>query len=324
MQRRHLLLNATALASTLALSLGAHARTDWPSKPVRIVVPVSPGGSLDTLARTLAKELQPRLQQPVVVDNVPGGGSNIAFGQVAKAQPDGYTLLLGWDSLIINPSLYSSVPYTLQQFSPVTLAITSPQVLLVGSKLPVKDLKEFIEAARKADGKLTLANAGSGSPGHLAGTLFETHTGVKFTNVPYKGGAPAVADLLAGHVDALIVTLPAALQHVRSGKLKALGVSSARRVGGAPEIPTLAEAGLPGYELNSWQGFFTPTGTPGDVVKRLHKEIVATLNERSIRDQLVQQGFEIVASSPEELAKELAVLTPRWAKLVQDSGAKVD
>lgn len=324
MQRRHLLLNATALASTLALSLVAQAKTDWPSKPVRIVVPVSPGGSLDMLARTLAKELQPRLQQPVVVDNVPGGGSNIAFGQVAKAQPDGYTLLLGWDSLIINPSLYSSVPYTLQQFSPVTLAITSPQVLLVGSKLPVKDLKEFIDAARKADGKLTLANAGSGSPGHLAGTLLETHTGVKFTNVPYKGGAPAVADLLAGHVDALIVTLPAALQHVRSGKLKALGVSSARRVGGAPEIPTLAEAGLPGYELNSWQGFFTPAGTPGDVVKRLHKEIVAALNERSIREQLVQQGFEIVGSSPEELARELAVLTPRWAKLVQDSGAKVD
>lgn len=324
MQRRHLLLNAAALAGTLTLSLGAQAKTDWPTKTVRIVVPVSPGGSLDTLARTIAKDLQTRLQQPVVVDNVPGAGSNIAFGQVAKAQPDGYTLLLGWDSLIINPSLYSSVPYTLQQFSPVTLAITSPQVLLVGSKLPVKNLKEFTEAARKADGKLILANPGSGSPGHLAGTLFETHTGVKFTNVPYKGGAPAVADLLAGHVDALFVTLPAALQHVRSGKLTALGVSSARRVGGAAEIPTLAEAGLPGYELNSWQGFFTPAGTPEDIVKRLNKEIVEILRDRGIREQLVSQGFEIVGSSPEELAKELALLTPRWAKLVQASGAKVD
>lgn len=324
MQRRHLLLNSFALAGTLALPLSTMAKTDWPTKPLRIVVPVSPGGSLDTLARTIAKELQPRLQQSVVVDNVPGAGSNIAFGQVAKAQPDGYTLLLGWDSLIINPSLYNAVPYTLQQFSPITLAITSPQVLLVGSKLPVKDLREFIDAARKADGKLTLANAGSGSPGHLAGTLLETQAKVKFTNIPYKGGAPAVADLLAGHVDALIVTLPAALQHVRSGKLKALGVTSTRRTTGAADIPTLAEAGLPGYELNSWQGFFTPTGTPNDIVKRLNKEIVEVLRDRGIREQLVSQGFEIVGSSPEELAKELSVLTPRWAKLVQDSGAKVD
>ena len=324
MQRRHLLLNAAALATSFGLATRAHAKSDWPSKPIRIVVPVSPGGSLDTLARTLAKELQPRLQQPVLVDNVPGAGSNIAFGQVAKAQPDGYTLLLGWHSLIINPSLYASVPYTLQQFSPITLAITSPQVLLVGSKLPVNHLKEFIDAARKAEGKLTLANAGSGSPGHLAGTLLETHTGVKFTNVPYRGGAPAVADLLAGHVDALIVTLPAALQHVRSGKLKALGVTSARRATGAADIPTLAEAGLTGYELNSWQGFFTPAGTPDDVVKRLNKEFVDVLRDRGIRDQLVGQGFEIVASSPEELSRELATLTPRWAKLVQDSGAKVD
>jgi tripartite-type tricarboxylate transporter receptor subunit TctC len=209
MQRRNILGTLFGLG-LLGLPLASLAQTGWPVKPARIIVPVPPGGSLDILARTIAKDLGPKLHQSVVVENMAGGGSNIAFGHVAKAQPDGYTLLLGWDSLIINPSLYSSVPYTLQQYAPITLAITSPQVLLVGSKLPVKNVKEFIEAAKKAPGALTLANAGSGSPGHLAGTLLESHAGVKFIHVPYKGGAPAVSDLVAGHLDALIVTLPAA------------------------------------------------------------------------------------------------------------------
>jgi tripartite-type tricarboxylate transporter receptor subunit TctC len=188
----------------------------------------------------------------------------------------------------------------------------------------VKNVKEFIEAAKKAPGALTLANAGSGSPGHLAGTLLESHAGVKFIHVPYKGGAPAVSDLVAGHLDALIVTLPAALQHIRSGRLKALGVTSAKRSTGAPEIPTLAESGLRGYELNSWQGLFAPAGTPTDILARLNKEIVEVLRERTVEDQLIAQGFEIVGSSPEGLAKELSTQAPRWAKLVHDSGAKVD
>ncbi|WP_151449174.1 Bug family tripartite tricarboxylate transporter substrate binding protein [Lacisediminimonas profundi] len=324
MQRRNFLIKSIGLAASVSLPFPALAKSDWPAKPIRIVVPVPPGGSLDILARTIAKELTPKLNQPVVVENMAGGGSNIAFSHVAKAQPDGHTLLLGWDSLVINPSLYSSIPYTLQQFAPITLAITSPQVLVVGSKLPVNNLKEFIEAARKASGGLTLANAGSGSPGHLAGTLLETHTGLKFTNVPYKGGAPAVADLLAGHVDALMVTLPAAFQHIKAGRLKALGVTSAKRSTGASEIPTIAEAGVAGYELNSWQGILAPAGTPADIISTLNKHIVAILRDRAIRELLVPQGFEIVASSPDGLAKELARLTPRWAKLVQASGARVD
>jgi tripartite-type tricarboxylate transporter receptor subunit TctC len=323
MQRRNFLGTLFGLG-LLGLPLASLAQTAWPNKPIRIIVPVPPGGSLDILARTIAKDLGPKLHQSVVVENMAGGGSNIAFGHVAKAQPDGYTLLLGWDSLIINPSLYSSVPYTLQQYAPITLAITSPQVLLVGSKLPVKNVKEFIEAAKKAPGALTLANAGSGSPGHLAGTLLESHAGVKFIHVPYKGGAPAVSDLVAGHLDALIVTLPAALQHIRSGRLKALGVTSAKRSTGAPEIPTLAESGLRGYELNSWQGLFAPAGTPTDILARLNKDIVEVLRERTVEDQLMAQGFEIVGSSPEGLAKELSTQAPRWAKLVHDSGAKVD
>lgn len=302
----------------------AFAQQPWPSKPVRIVVPVPPGGSLDLLARTLSKELAPSLGQQVVIENVPGAGGNIAFGQVANATPDGHTLLHGWDPLSINTALYSSVPYKLSQFAPITLAITSPQVLVINPKLEAGTLDEFIALARRKPGVLSLASPGNGSPGHLASTLLGTLTGVDFVHIPYKGGGPALADLIAGHVDAAIVTLPAALQHVRSGRLKALGVSSARRAAGAPEIPTIAEAGVRGYELNSWQGFFAPAGTPPAIIQRLNAEIVRVLNNREIRDQLVAQGFEIVGSPPEGLAREIAEGTPRWAQLVKSSGAKVD
>ncbi len=302
----------------------AFAQQPWPSKPVRIVVPVPPGGSLDLLARTLSKELAPALGQQVLIENVPGAGGNIAFGQVANATPDGHTLLHGWDPLSINTALYSSVPYKLSQFTPITLAITSPQVLVINPKLEAGNLEEFIALARRKPGVLSLASPGNGSPGHLASTLLGTLTGAEFVHIPYKGGGPALADLIAGHVDAAIVTLPAALQHVRSGRLKALGVSSARRAAGAPEIPTIAEAGVRGYELNSWQGFFAPAGTPPAIIQRLNAEIVRVLNNREIRDQLVAQGFDIVGSAPEGLAREIADGTPRWAQLVKSSGAKVD
>lgn len=314
----------TLTLGLLSASTSLLAQESWPTKPIKIVVPVPAGASLDTLARTIGKGISEKLGQPVVVENMAGGGSNIAFGYVAKAAPDGYTLLLGWDSLVINPSLYTSVPYKLEQFAPVTMAITAPQVLLVGPKLPVKNLRSLIEYARLNPGKITLANAGNGSPGHLAGALLESMADIKFTNVPYKGGAPGVADLLAGHVDAMFVTLPAALQYVKSSKLTALGVSNSKRSTGAPNIPTIAEAGLPGYDLNSWQGILAPAGTPQAIINKLNKEIVFTLKQPAVKDQLVSQGFEIVASSPEYLAKQLAILAPKWAKLVKDSGAKVD
>lgn len=322
--RRIFLNQITSSLSMATLPMSLWANPIWPTKPVRIVVPVPPGGSLDTLARGISKQLSAKLGQTVVIENVAGGGSNIAFGQVAKAAPDGYTLLLGWDSLLINPSLYTSVPYKLEQFAQISLAITSPQVLLVGSKLPAKTLSDFLRIAREKNGGLTLANAGSGSPGHLAGTLFEKLTGVKFTNVPYKGGGPAVADLLAGHVDALMVTLPAALQYVRHGKLIALGVTSATRSTGASEIPTLAEAGVAGFELNSWQGLLAPAGTPNSVIAVLNDALVGVLRDPAVRDQLIAQGFEVVASTPETLATALTTLAPRWAQLVKDSGARVD
>lgn len=324
MKRRNFLLYGAALSALQAVSLRAHAATDWPSKPIRIVVPVSPGGSIDLLARTIAKEVSPELAQPVVVENVAGAGGNIAFGQVARATPDGYTLLMGWDSLLINPALYPTVPYQVAQFAPVTLAITSPQVLVVGSRLKAATLGELLDAARKAEGAVTLANAGNGSPGHLAATLLEQQARVRFTHVPYKGGGPAVADLVAGHVDALMVTLPAALQHIRAGRLKALAVSSASRSSAIPDVPTVAQAGLSGYEVDSWQGLLAPSATPGGVIDRLNEVVVAALRKPEIRQQLVEQGYEVVGSTPGVLGEQLRVLTPRWAQIVSDSGAKPD
>lgn len=322
--RRQFLLHAAALSSTAIIPFNAFGQSNWPNKPIKIIVPVPAGASLDNLARTIAKGLSEKLGQSVIVENMAGGGSNIAFGYVAKAQPDGYTLLLGWDSLTINPSLYSAVPYRLDQFAPITMAITAPQVLLVGPKLPVKNLRSLIETARLNPGKISLANAGSGSPGHLAGALLESAANIQFLNIPYKGGAPGVADLLAGHVDAMFVTLPAALQQVRSGKLTALGISSAKRSTGAPNIPTIAEVGLPGYDLNSWQGILAPAGTSNQIIQKLNKDIVSVLLNPATKEQLISQGFEIVASSPEYLAKQLALQTPKWAKLVKDSGARVE
>jgi len=320
---------ALAFAILLTLSCASFtatvcAESNWPSKPIKIIVPVPPGGSLDILARTVAKGLTAKLGQAVIVENMPGGGSNIGFGYVAKAAPDGYTLLVGWDSLAINPALYPSLPYKVENFSPITLAITAPQVLVTGSKLPVKNLKTYIELARREPNAISLANAGNGSPGHLAGALLESRADIKLTNIPYKGGAPAVADLVAGHVDSLMVTLPAAIQHIRSGRLTALGVSSVKRSTGAPEIPTIAEAGLKGYDLNSWQGFLAPAGTPQSIIQLLNKDIVEILKDPEVKQQLVSEGFEVIASSPKTLADYLATSTPKWAKLVKDSGAKID
>lgn len=318
-------LSRLVVVATAALLIpAASIAQSWPAKPVRIVVPVPPGGSLDILARTLAKELSPALGQPVLVENVPGAGGNIAFAQVANAVADGHTILHGWDPLAINTSLYATVPYKLSQFTPITLAITSPQVLVVNPKVSASNLEELLALARRKPGTLSLASPGNGSPGHLAGTLLESLTGADFVHIPYKGGGPAMADLIAGHVDAAFVTLPAALQHSRGGRVRAIGVSSRTRSAGAPEIPTLAESGVRQYELNSWQGFLVPAGTPEAVVARLNREIVHVLKNREVKSQLEAQGFDVVASPPEVLAQELQNGTPRWTQLVKRSGAKVD
>jgi tripartite-type tricarboxylate transporter receptor subunit TctC len=311
------------LICLLAFAAGDCA-AQFPGRAIRIVVPVPPGASLDMLARTIAGRLSPRLGQSVVVENQPGAGGNLAFGTVAKAAPDGYTLLLGWDSLQINVGLYKSLPYQLKSFAPVTLAITTPQVLVANKSLPARDVREFIALAKRQRGKVTMGSPGSGSPGHLAGALFMLLTGTELIHVPYKGGAPAAIDVLAGHIDVLFVSLPAVIQYVRSGKLHALGVSTPKRAPSLPDVPTFAQAGVKGYELVSWQGILAPAGTPPEIIDLLNAEIVQVLRSAEVRDVLVPQGYEIVASTPAALDAELKLGTEKWLQLIRKSGATAD
>jgi tripartite-type tricarboxylate transporter receptor subunit TctC len=313
-----------AVIFCLAALAAGHCAAQYPARAIRIVVPVPPGASLDTLARTVGARLSARFGQPVVVDNQPGGAGNIAYGTVAKAAPDGHTLLLGWDGMQINVGLYKSLPYQLSNFAPITMAITTPQILVANKSLPVRDLREFIALAKRQRGKVTAASPGSGSPGHLAGALFMMLTGAELVHVPYKGGAPAVIDVLAGHVDVLFVSLPAVVQHVRSGKVHALGVSTPARAPSLPDVPTIAQGGVKGYELISWQGLLTTAGTPPDVVNLLNKEIVQILRSPEVKDILAPLGYEIVASTPAALDAELKQGTDKWLKLIKQSGATAD
>ena len=312
-----------ALMCVLAFVAG-ECVAQYPARAIRIVVPVPPGASLDTLARTVGARLNARFGQTVLVDNQPGGAGNIAYGTVAKAAPDGYTLLLGWDGLQINVGLYKSLPYQLSNFAPITMAITTPQILVVNKSLPVRDLREFIALAKRQRGKITAASPGSGSPGHLAGALFMTLTGTELVHVPYKGGAPAVIDVLAGHVDSLFVSLPAVIQHVRSGKVHALGVSTPARAPTLPNVPTLAQGGIKGYELVSWQGLLTTAGTPPEIINLLSTETVQILRSPEVKDILAPQGYEIVASTPAVLEAELKKGTEKWLQLIKQSGATAD
>ena len=318
------LTKATCTFVCLFALFAGNASAQYPARAIRIIVPVPPGASLDTLARTIGARLNMRFGQPVVIDNQSGGAGNIAYGTVAKAAPDGYSLLLGWDGLQINVGLYKSLPYQLSNFAPVTMAITTPQILVSNKSLPVREVRELIALAKRQRGKVTAASPGSGSPGHLAAALFMMKTGTELIHVPYKGGAPAVIDTLAGHVDVLFISLPAAVNHVRSGKLRGLGVSTATRAPTLPDVPTLAQAGVKDYELISWQGILAPAGTPPEVINLLNAEIVQILRSAEVKDVLVPQGYEIVASTPAALGAELKQGTEKWLQLIKQSGATAD
>lgn len=312
-------------ALAMALPQGA-AAGDYPDKPVRIVVPVAPGGSMDMLSRTVGKYLQDRLGQPVVVENHPGGNSNIGHDLVAKAPADGYTLLVSSDSLAINPSLYKSLNYDpVKSFAPITQAIASPQVLVVKADSPFNTIHDLIGKAKANPGKITIASPGSGSLGHLAGALLQKETGIDLVHVPYKGGGPAVSDLLGGHVDSLFVTLPAAQAHIRSGGLRALAVASPQRWPAFPQVPSVAESiAVPGFDATAWQGFLAPAGTPAAVVERLNREIIDILKKPEVSTLLREQGFEPIGTSPVQLDQTLKTGLVKWAKVVADAKVQVD
>lgn len=295
----------------------------WPDRPIRLVVPVAPGGSLDPLARLIGRHLGDALGQPVVVENHAGAGGNIAFELVARARPDGHTLLVGWDSLAINPALFPRVGYDpLRDYAPVIQTVRTAQILVVRTNLPAATLGDFVALTRRSP--VSLGSPGNGSIGHLAAEMLKSRSGAEWTHVPYRGGGPAIQDLIAGHLDAVLLTLPAVTEHVRAGRLRALGVTTAARAPALPEVPTFIESGLPGFEVVSWQGVLAPAGTDPAIVSRLNAEIRRILALPAVAAQLSAQGFEPVGGTPEALAARLAEDVPRWPAIVRAAGAQLD
>jgi tripartite-type tricarboxylate transporter receptor subunit TctC len=314
--------------SLIALTLAAAPAfaQSYPTRPIRFVVAFPPGGTTDLLARTIGQRLGDTFNQQVIVDNRGGAGGNIGTDIVAKALPDGYTILMGSvGPLAINGSLMGKLPFDPQKdFAPITLSDATPNVLVVHPSLAAGSVKEFIALAKARPGQVIFASSGLGTPAQLAGELFNSMAGVKMVHVPYKGGVAALIDLMAGQVQLMFSTLPPALPHVKTGKLKALAVTSAQRSPTMPELPTIAEAALPGFEAITWHGVLVPAGTPKAIVGKLHGEIVKILHSPDVKERLAAQGAEAVSNTPEQFAAYIRSETVKWAKVVRDSGARAD
>jgi len=315
----------SALTALAAAAAPAWAQDGpWPSKPVTYVVPFTPGGSTDVIGRTLTQKLAETLGQPFVVDNRPGAAGAVGASYVAKAKPDGYTLFGGTISThAINATLYKNLSYDpVKDFEPITLVATLPNVLIVDPKLGVNTVADLIALLKNDPAKRNFASSGSGTSTHLAGELFADLIGVPLTHIPYKGTPPAMTDVAAGQVTFMFDQMTAAVALVQAGKLKVIAVTTGKRMPSQPQLPTMIESGVAGFEMASWQAVYAPKGTPRPVVQKLHDEIVKILRMPDVRDKLTTQlGMEIVASTPEELAAHMAREIPRWGALVKKSGA---
>lgn len=313
--------------AALLLGFPALAKADaYPAKTIRIIAPFPPGGPADILSRIIAGKLSQSWSQQVIVENRPGAGGNIGAEAVAKSEPDGYTLLLGFvGTHAINPSLYGKMPYdNVKDFEPVAQVATVTIVLVVNPSVAASSVKELIALARAKPGQLTFGSPGNGTPQHLAGELFNTMAGVDMLHVPYKGAVPALTDLLGGRLSMIFSSMPPALPHVRSGKLRALGVTSLERTPAAPELPTVAESGVPGYVVNNWYGILAPRGTPKEVVAKLNAEIVKIMKMPDVKESLSAQGAESFTGTPDQFATYIKDETAKWAKIVKSSGARID
>lgn len=303
----------------------AQAAGTYPNKPIHIIVTFTSGGAPDILARLIGEKLNAAWGQPVIVDNKPGAGGNIGADYVAKSAPDGYNLVLGTvGTHSINGSLYQGMPYDMvKDFAPVTLLASTPNMLVVNNDVPARNLNEFIALGKK-EGKMTFASSGAGTSIHVSGELFKSMTGIDMQHIPYKGRASAIPDLLGGRVTMMFDNMPSSLPLVREGKLRALGVTSAKRSAAAPDIPTLAEAGLPGFEAVSWFAMFAPANTPAPVVNKLQAEISRIVKSPEISKKLLDLGLDPSGSTPAELAAYQKSEIAKWSKVVKDSGAKVE
>jgi tripartite-type tricarboxylate transporter receptor subunit TctC len=320
-QRRHLL-GALAASSFVA----SQARAAWsPNRPIRIIVPFAAGGSTDTTARLLADALAERLGQPVVVENRAGAGGNIGSEHVARSAPDGYTLILATTSThATNAALYKNLSFSpSKDFSPVSLVAFTPNILVVHPSVPARSIQEFIDYGRANPGKLNYGSAGPGSSQHLSAALFGQAAGVRMTHVPYRGGAPAAADLVSGRIQLVFNAVIEVLEQIRSGQLRPLGVTTAKRSTQLPEVPAIGEV-LPGYEVAIWNGLFAPAGTPPDVIERIATETAAVLKSPRLRDRIIQLGSEPVGTSAEEFATFYAQELPKVAEMVRISGTTIE
>ena len=311
----------TALGLALALAAPIAAAQAYPSKPVRLIIPFAPGGANDIIGRMVAAQLGERLGQPVIVDNRAGASGIIGTEAVAKAAPDGYTLLLASTPHAFGPALRKNLPYDpVKSFVPVAMLGTGPAVLSVYPGLPVNSLPELIALARQKPGQLNYASAGVGSFLHLAAELFRLQAGIVLTHVPYKGAGPAMVDVIAGQAQLCVTSIIAAIPHIRSGKLKALATTGAKRSPLLPEVPTFAEAGVPGSEANNWWAVLAPAGTPDAIVDRLHKELGAVVVSAETKKRFDAEGAEAVQMSTAELGKFIADETVKWARVVKEAG----
>jgi len=320
LHRRHAL-----AAIALLLGMGTALAQGYPNKPIKLVVPFPPGGSADVLARNVGDKLSKSMGQPVVVENKPGAGGIPGATAVATAPADGYTLLFANTNIAINPSLYKKLPYdTATAFAPVVLMVQVPNLLLVPAQLEANNVKELVALAKAKSGNLNYASAGNGTFPHLAVEMFKLHSGAPLTHIPYKGAAPALNALLAGEVQVLSNDLVTATQHVKSGKLKALAITSATRAPTMPDVPTMAEAGLRDYVAVGWQGTMVPAGTPAAAVERLNAEINKALADPEVKASLAGQGLIVAGGTVQQFAEFLKQDTARWAATVKASGASVD
>jgi tripartite-type tricarboxylate transporter receptor subunit TctC len=313
------------VSAVLAATAFAASAQDYPSRPVHVVVPYPAGGPNDIIVRLVGGKLSQALGQPVVVENRPGAGGNIGTDSVAKSAPDGYTLVsVGPGALIINP-LLGKVPYdTLRDFAPVTIMAVAPNALVAHPSFPAKTVAELIALARATPGAINYASGGTGSTPHLAGALFAVMAKVQLTHVPYKGTGPATADLVGGQVQIAFLGIPTVLPHIRSGKLRALATTGKRRSPELPGVPTVEEAGVPGYELSPWYGLLAPAGTPRAVVARLSSEVTRIVRAPEMREQLSAQGAEPTGGAPEEFAQTLRSDAATWKKVVKEAGIRAD
>ena len=316
---------ATLAACALLASHQPVCAQAYPAKPIRFIVPQPPGGTSDILARAFAQKLAESTRQQVVVDNRAGASGTIGTDLAAKSTPDGYTLLLAYTTHTTTPGIYGKLPYDpVADFAPITVATAAPLLLVVHPKIPVTSVKELIAYAKTRPAELNFCSAGNGSGSHLAGELFNMMTGVKLTHIPYKGSGPAITELIGGQVQLMFAGIVPIDQHVKAGRVRGIAVSSSKRSSAIPQVPTIAESGLPGFEVVGWYGILAPARTPPAIIEQLHREFVKILQTPEIRDRLTSEGAEPVGNTPAEFTAFLKTDIARWAKVIKAAGAKLD